>query len=118
MSAIAVPVSRIGSTIAPQIGKFFSNLFKSPVVSTVTKKAGSTASTVTKNLAITSGGIAASTAISSYFLSTPQGQNTLDTANNFANLGSNITGFFSKNPIIPIGLLILGGLIVVSVIKK
>ena len=118
MSAIVVPVSRIGSTVIPQISKFFTNLFKSPTVSTATTKAGTTASTITKNIAITGGTLLGTTAISSYFLSTPQGQNTLDTANNFANLGGNISGFLSKNPIVPIGLLILGGLIVVSVIKK
>ena len=118
MSAIAVPVSRVGSTVIPQITKFFSNLFKSPTISTATTKAGSTASTISKNIAVSTGFVAGTSAISSYFLSTPQGQNTLDTANNFANLGGNITGFLSKNPIVPIGLLILGGLIVVSVIKK
>ena len=117
MTRLVLP-SNIGSTIVPQITKLFSNIFKSPVVSTAAKKTGSTASTVTKNIAITGGTLLGTTAISSYFLSTPQGQNTLDTANNFANLGGNITGFLSKNPIVPIGLLILGGLIVVGAMKK
>ena len=76
------------------------------------------ANKIARDIAITSGFVAGTTAISSYFLSTPQGQNTLDTANNFANLGGNITSFFNKNPIVPIGLIIIGGLIVVSVIKK
>ena len=113
MTRLVLP-SNISSTIVPQITKLFSNIFKSPVAT----KVGSTASTVSRNVAITGGTLLGTTAISSYFLSTPQGQNTLDTANNFANLGGNITGFLSKNPIVPIGLLILGGLIVVGAMKK
>ena len=113
MTRLVLP-SNIGSNIVPQITKLFSNIFKSPVATKTTN----TASNISRNVAITGGTLLGTTAISSYFLSTPQGQNTLDTANNFANLGGNITGFLSKNPIVPIGLLILGGLIVVSVIKK
>ena len=120
MSAIAVPVSRGLSTILPQIGKFFSNLGKNitPVASQVTKKASVPASTITRNIAITSGGIFGTTLASSLFLSSPQGQNTLQSLDKITDLGGNITDFFNKNPIVPIGLLILGGLIVVSVIKK
>ena len=114
MSAIAVPVSRIGSTVIPQIGKFFSNIFKTPVVA----KVGSTASTVSKNVAITSGFAASGIIANSLFLSTPQGQNALGSLDNITNLGGDITGFLSKNPIVPIGLLILGGLIVVGAMKK
>ena len=100
------------------ISNFFSNLFKSvPKVAIPTGVKSGTGS-LSRNIAITGGTLLGTTAISSYFLSTPAGQNTLDTANNFANLGGDITGFLSKNPIVPIGLLILGGLIVVSVIKK
>ena len=114
MSTIAVPVSRIGSTVIPQIGKFFSNLFKNPAAA----KVGNTASTVSKNVAITSGFAASGIIANSLFLTTPQGQNALGTLDNITNLGGDITGFLSKNPIVPIGLLILGGLIVVSVIKE
>ena len=106
--------TNIGPNILPQIGKFFSNLIKTPTAA----KVGSTASTVSRNVAITGGTILGSTVASSYFLSTPQGQNALGSLDNITNLGGDITGFLSKNPIIPIGLLILGGLIVVSVIKK
>ncbi len=117
MSAIAVPVSRVGSQILPQIGKFFSNFGKSTVTQ-VTTKASIPASNITRNIAITGGTILGTSLVSSAFLSTPQGQNTLDTVNNFANLGESINDLFLKNPILPIGLLILGGLVVVSVIKK
>ena len=106
--------TNIGSNIVPQISKFFSNIIKTPVAT----KVGSTASTVSRNVAITGGTILGSTIASSFFLSTPQGQNALGSLDNITNLGDNITGFLSKNPIVPIGLLILGGLIVVSVIKK
>ena len=100
------------------ISNFFQNLFKplSKVVIPQGVKSGT--GSLSRNIAITGGTLLGTTAISSYFLSTPQGQNTLDTANNFANLGGNITGFLSKNPIVPIGLIILGGLIVVGVMKK
>ena len=100
------------------ISNFFSNLFKPLSKVAIPTGAKSGAGTLSRNIAITGGTLLGTTAISSYFLSTPQGQNTLDTANNFANLGGNITGFLSKNPIVPIGLLILGGLIVVGVMKK
>ena len=76
------------------------------------------ASTITRNIAITSGFAASGIVANSLFLSTPQGQRSLDSLDNFTNLGGNITDFLSKNPIVPIGLIILGGLIVVSVIKK
>ena len=113
MTRLVLPTN-IGTNILPQIGKAFSNIFKSPVAT----KAGNTARTVSRNIAITSGGIAATSIGSSLFLTTEQGQNSLKTLDNITNLGGDITGFLSKNPIVPIGLLILGGLIVVSVIKK
>lgn len=124
MSGIAgiarVPLPNIGSTILSGISKFFSGLGKAagPVASQVTKKATIPASNITRNIAITGGTILGSTLASSLFLSTPAGQNTLTTVEKGFDLGRDVTGFFSKNPIVPIGLLVLGGLIVVSVIKK
>ena len=100
------------------INSFFQNLFKTTPKVAIPQGIKPGTGSLSRNIAITGGTLLGTTAISSYFLSTPAGQNTLDTANNFANLGGNITEFLSKNPIVPIGLLILGGLIVVSVIKK
>jgi hypothetical protein len=125
--AIATQISRqpFVSSTSQQISNFFSNLFKGlptkTTVTEITKKASipkSTFSGVSKNVAITSGSILGTTAISSVFLSTPQGQNTLETANNALNLGAQVNSLFKENPLVPLGLLILGGLVVVSVIKK
>ena len=60
---------------------------------------------------VLSGSALGITALGTSFLSTPQGQNTINT-------GQNITELISKNPIIPIALIGLGFLIVVGVMKK
>ena len=113
------------------ISEFFSNLFKGiapaakSTVTQVTKKPTipttikTSLTGISKNVAIGSGTILGTTALLSL---TQGGQNLVDTTGqsvqSISQLGGNITDFFNKNPIVPIGLLILGGLIVVSVIKK
>ena len=100
------------------INSFFQNLFKTTPKVAIPTGVKTGAGTVSRNIAITGGTILGASAVNSYFLSTPQGQNTVEAFGNLTNLGGNITDFFNKNPLVPIGLLILGGLIVVSVIKK
>lgn len=105
------------------ISEFFSNLFKgfTPVASQVTKKA--TIPSITSNLLsktnVITTGIFGTTALLSL---TQGGQNFVETTGQgiqgVTNLGQSINDMFTKNPILPIGLLILGGLVVVSVIKK
>ena len=113
------------------LSQFFSNLLKGAgsgtksVVTQVTKKSTIPSSVKTsltglsKNVAVGSGTILGTTALLSL---TQGGQNLVDTTGqsvqSISQLGGNITDFFNKNPIVPIGLLILGGLVVVSVIKK
>ena len=106
------------------ISEFFSNLFKgiTPVakstVTAVTKKPTITSNLLSKTNIITSG-IFGTTALLSL---TQGGQNLVTTTgqgvSDVANLGKSINDLFVKNPLLPIGLLILGGLVVVSVIKK
>lgn len=113
------------------ISEFFANLFKgiSPVTKqaaqVVTKKPiissgiSSSLKGISKNVAIGSGTILGTTGLLSL---TTGGQNLVTTTGesvkSITNLGQSVNELFNKNPIIPIGLLILGGLIVVSVIKK
>ena len=113
------------------ISEFFANLFKgiSPAtkqaVQVVTKKPiissgiSSSLKGISKNVAIGSGTILGTTGLLSL---TTGGQNLVTTTGesvkSITNLGQSVNELFNKNPIIPIGLLILGGLIVVSVIKK
>ena len=93
------------------INQFFQNLFKTAPKVAIPQGVKTGSGTLSRNIAITGGTILGTSIVSSAFLSSPQGQNTLTTF-------QGITDLFNKNPIIPIGLLILGGLIVVSVIKK
>ena len=113
------------------ISDFFANLFKgiTPVTkqaaNIVTKKPiissgiSSSLKGISKNVAIGSGTILGTTGLLSL---TQGGQNLVSTTGesigNITNLGKSVNDLFAKNPILPIGLLILGGLIVVSVIKK
>ena len=113
------------------ISEFFANLFKgiSPVTKqsaqVVTKKPiitsgiSSSLKGISKNVAIGSGTILGTTGLLSL---TTGGQNLVTTTGesvkSITNLGQSVNELFNKNPILPIGLLILGGLIVVSVIKK
>ena len=109
------------------ISNFFSNLFKGitpatkSTVTAVTKKATIPTNLLSKTNVIT-GGILGTTLASTLFLSSPQGQNTVNVAgqgvSDVTNLGKSVNDLLTKNPLIPIGLLILGGLVVVSVIKK
>ena len=141
MSAIIGPSIQIGSragqaaitTISRQpfvaqssksISQFFSNLLKgiTPAAKTattvITKKPTIPAGILSKTNVI-SGGILGTTALLSL---TQGGQNIVTTSgqgiSDVTNLGKSVNDLFTKNPILPIGLLILGGLIVVSVIKK
>ena len=90
-------------------------------VTAVTKKATIPTNLLSKTNVIT-GGILGTTLASTLFLSSPQGQNTVNVAgqgvSDVTNLGKSVNDLLTKNPLIPIGLLILGGLVVVSVIKK
>ena len=106
------------------ISQFFSNLFKG-----VVPAAKTTATTITKKPTIPSGILSKTNVISGGILGTTAllsltqgGQNIVTTTgqgvSDVTNLGKSVTDLLTKNPIIPIGLLILGGLIVVSVIKK
>ena len=113
------------------ISQFFSNLLKGAgsgtksVVTQVTKKPTIPSSVKTsltglsKNVAVGSGTILGTTALLSL---TQGGQNLVSTTGesvkSVTQLGSEVNSFFNKNPLVPIGLLVLGGLIVVSVIKK
>ena len=106
------------------ISQFFSNLFKGltpaakSTVTQITKKPTIPTGILSKTNVI-SGGILGTTALLSL---TQGGQNIVTTTGqgvtDVTNLGKSINDLFTKNPIVPIGLLILGGLIVVSVIKK
>ena len=106
------------------ISQFFSNLFKGlapaakSTVTQVTKKPTIPTGILSKTNVI-SGGILGTTALLSL---TQGGQNIVTTTgqgvSDVTNLGKSINDLLTKNPILPIGLLILGGLIVVSVIKK
>lgn len=106
------------------LGRQWYDIFKpigTSVVTTVTKKPTIPANLLSKTNVITTG-IFGTTLASSLFLQSPQGQNTVNTAgqavSDVTNLGKSVNDLFTKNPILPIGLIILGGLIVVSVIKK
>lgn len=114
------------TNILDDIVKWFSSFGKTagPVSSQVTKKATipsvkGIVSGVSKNVAIGGGTILGTTALLSL---TSGGQNlvitTGESVKSISQLGSNVSDFFNKNPLVPIGLIILGGLIVVSVIKK
>jgi hypothetical protein len=106
------------SNILDDITKFFTNIGKAPPKVAIPTSVKTGAGSISKNVAFTGGTILGTTAISSIFLSTPQGQNTLETANNALNFGGQINSLFRENPLVPLGLLVLGGLVVVSVIKK
>ena len=106
------------------ITDFFSNLFKG-----IAPAAKSTVTTVTKKPTIPTGILSKTNVISVGILGTTAllsltqgGQNLVTTTgqgvNDVTNLGKSVNDLLTKNPIIPIGLLILGGLVVVSVIKK
>ena len=115
------------ANILADIGKFFSNIIKpvTPAATQVTKKAVIPTSVtnlvkgVSKNVAIGSGTILTTNSLLSL---TKGGQNVVTTTGesveNITNLGSNVTKLLNNNPLIPIGLIILGGLVLVSVIKK
>jgi hypothetical protein len=115
------------ANILDDIGKFFSNIIKPviPAATQITKKAVIPATVtnlvkgVSKNVAIGSGTVLGTTALLSL---TQGGQNVVTTTGesvkNITDLGSNVTKLLNNNPLIPIGLLILGGLVLVSVIKK
>lgn len=107
------------------LGKKWYDILKpvsSGIATTVTKKA-TIPSSITSNLLsktnVVTTGILGTTALLSL---TSGGQNVVNTTGqgitDVTNLGKSINDLFTKNPILPIGLLILGGLIVVSVIKK
>ena len=106
------------------IADFFSNFFKglTPVakstVTAVTKKPTIASNLLSKTNIITTG-IFGTTALLSL---TQGGQNLVTTTGQgvegITNLGKSVNDLFVKNPLLPIGLLILGGLVVVSVIKK
>ena len=119
-------VPTVQTATGNSITNFFSNLFKSapkvaiPTASKVgTGTIKSAASGISKNIALGGGFALGSTAILSL---TEGGQNLVSTtgqiAGNAADFGKSVNDLFNKNPFIPIGLLILGGLVVVSVIKK
>ncbi len=108
------------------LGKQWYDIFKpSGTFTTITKKPvipnaiSSSLKGISKNVAIGSGTILGTTGLLSL---TQGGQNLVTTTGesigNITNLGKSVNDLFAKNPILPIGLLILGGLIVVSVIKK
>ena len=112
------------ANILDDIGKFFSNLIPKATIPAVAKATIPTGvkgivSGVSKNVAIGSGTILTTTALLSL---TQGGQNVVTTTGesvkNITDLGSNVTKLLNNNPLIPIGLIILGGLILVSVIKK
>ena len=115
------------ANILDNIGKFFSNIIKpvTPAATQVTKKAVIPASLrnvargVSKNVAIGASSIIIPSALLSL---TKGGQNIVTTTGesvkNITDLGSNVTKLLNNNPLIPIGLIILGGLVLVSVIKK
>ena len=115
------------ANILADIGKFFSNIIKpvTPAATQVTKKAVIPASLrnvargVSKNVAIGASSIIIPSALLSL---TKGGQNIVTTTGesvkNITDLGSNVTKLLNNNPLIPIGLIILGGLVLVSVIKK
>ena len=104
------------------ISEFFQNLFKTTpkvAIPTATKVGSGTIKSVLSKTNIVTTGIFGTTALLSL---TQGGQNlvntTGETAQSISQIGNNITDFFNKNPLIPLGLLVLGGLVVVSVIKK
>ena len=108
------------------INTFFQNLFKgvTPAASKavqVTTKATipKTLTGISKNVIVGGGTILGTTALLSL---TSGGQNLVNTTgksvSDITNLGGSFNNLLKSNPLIPIGLLILGGLVVVSVIKK
>ena len=115
------------ANILDDIQKFFSNIIKpvTPAATQITKKAVIPTSIknitkgVSKNVAIGATSVIIPTALLSL---TSGGQNLVTTTGesieNITDLGSNFTKLLNNNPLIPIGLLILGGLVLVSVIKK
>lgn len=118
-------VPTVQTSAGNSITNFFSNLFKSSKVAIPTaSKVGqgsikSTVGGISKNVAISAGTIVGTTAILSL---SPGGQNLVTTAgqgvSDVTNFGKSVNQLFASNPLLPIGLLILGGLVVVSVIKK
>ncbi len=102
---------------APSIITQISNLFKG---------FGSGAARVGGGLAKAKGTIAitaGSTAITALSLPLGQGgqtglQSASQSIGSATKLGSDVTKFFSNNPIAAVGVIILGGLVVVSLVKK
>ncbi len=125
--SIALPAAQVGN----RAGQLALSLLKkftfpsSPAATQVTKKAviptavGNVVKGVSKNVAIGSGTVLGTTALLSL---TPGGQNVVsstgESVKDITNLGENVTKLLTNNPLIPIGLLLLGGLILVSVLKK
>lgn len=108
------------------INTFFQNLFKgvTPAASKavqVTTKATipKTLTGISKNVIVGGGTILGTTALLSL---TSGGQNLVNTSgkgiSDITNLGGSFNNLLKSNPLIPIGLIVLGGLVVMSVLKK
>lgn len=119
-------IPTVQTSAGSSIGNFFSNLFKSApktapkvAIPTASKVGSGTIKSVFSKTNIVSG---SALGIVSALSFSQGGQNLVSTAgqgvSDVTNLGKSVNDLFNKNPFIPIGLLILGGLVVVSVIKK
>lgn len=109
------------------LGKNWYDIFKPAIVQSpklaiptgIKTGAGSIAKKFGTQAVIGSGFVFGSTALLTL---TGGGQNLVSTTGqgikDFSNLGQSVNKLFQSNPLIPIGLLILGGLVIVTVIKK
>lgn len=102
-----------------RFGSISNILKKVPAVAGIKGGAGHIAKKFGTQAVIGSGFLFGSTALLSL---TQGGQNLVSTAGqgvkDVSNLGLSINKLMSSNPLIPIGLLILGGLVLVTVLKK
>lgn len=119
ISKLSGPVQVLPKTTA---SSFFQNLFKTApkvVIPTASKVGQGTIKSIFSKTNVISSGIFGTTALLSL---TQGGQNIVTTTgqgiSDVTNLGKSINDLLVKNPILPIGLLLLGGLVIVSVIKK
>lgn len=107
----------LGQTISSQIGNFFKNL--GPKTIQTTSKIAKPGIGIGNKVLIGSG--IATTGV----LALPLGQggqtglqSISQGVGNVSKFGSDVTKFFSNNPLVAVGVLIVGGLLVVSLIKK
>ena len=130
LDAIILPVGGLLKTPITQISKFFTNIFKAPVTTTIStsiKNLGLQAARNSRSItptvspsskALIGAGIVGTTATTGFLTLTPGGINLVNTggdiAKDAANIGEGITEFFQVNPALLLGLIALGFFVVVK----